>query len=152
MNVPRISEALERRSCHPNIIEMSTTSQPSNWFETVGQAFVKIYYETFDSNRANLAALYTPSSMMTFEGNQVQGGEAIMAKLMSLPFQNVAHVLTVVDCQPTSQQGIIVFVLGQLKTDNDRPHTFNQTFHLVPSGNQSYCVHNDIFRLALHNN
>ncbi|KAJ7391956.1 Nuclear transport factor 2 [Desmophyllum pertusum] len=121
-------------------------------FATVGQAFVKTYYETFDSNRAALASLYVAESMLTFEGAQFQGSDAIIKKLTSLPFQAIAHVLSTIDCQPTVSLGIIVFVVGQLKTDNDAPHTFNQCFHLKPKPDGStYYVFNDMFRLSLHN-
>lgn len=41
-------------------------------------------------------------------------------------------------------------VTGQLKTDDDPPHSFHQTFILRPAGG-SFVVANDIFRLALHN-
>ena len=41
-------------------------------------------------------------------------------------------------------------VTGQLKTDDDPPHSFHQSFVLRPAGG-SFVVANDIFRLALHN-
>lgn len=47
----------------------------------VGNEFVKYYYATFDSGRQNLAALYRPESMLTFEGQQFQGAENIVEKL-----------------------------------------------------------------------
>lgn len=89
--------------------------------------------------------------MMTFEGNQIQGTEAITKKLVELPFTVVHHVLTTVDCQPTVNNGVVVYVVGQLKTDNDPPHGFSQCFVLMPTNdNSSYYVLNDMFRLSLH--
>lgn len=32
-----------------------------------------------------------------------------------LPFSSVAHVITTIDCQPTTANGVLVFVVGQLK-------------------------------------
>lgn len=54
-------------------------------FQSVGTQFVQHYYTTIDSNRANLATLYSQESMLSFEGEQYLGVEAIMGKLQSLP-------------------------------------------------------------------
>jgi len=117
----------------------------------IASQFVKHYYSTFDANRAALGSLYVPQSMLSFEGNDLQGVDQISQKLMSLPFQSVTHMVTTVDAQPTVDNGLIVFVIGQLKTDNDPPHSFSQVFHLKqnPSTN-SLVVLNDVFRLMLH--
>ena len=47
----------------------------------IGKAFSEHYYNTFDSNRANLQTLYTDQSMLTFENEQFMGMQAIMTKL-----------------------------------------------------------------------
>lgn len=119
-------------------------------FEKVGQEFVKAYYVMFDSNRASLAALYTDVSMLTFEGQQFQGTQNIMKKITELPFKVVQHIITTVDCQPSGQNGVLVFVVGQLKTDDDPPHSFSQTFQLFKKDTNNYFVLNDMFRLSLH--
>ena len=119
--------------------------------DQIGREFVRVYYETFDSNRANLVSLYTTVSVMSFEGQQFQGAEAIVKKLSELPFQRIQHVVTTIDCQPTIDQSIVVHVVGQLKTDEDRPHSFSQTFLLKQTPGGPFYVLNDVFRLALHN-
>ncbi|KAK2562061.1 Nuclear transport factor 2 [Acropora cervicornis] len=119
-------------------------------FQELGESFAKVYYQAFDSNRASLMPLYTSESMLTFEGEQFVGAEAIVKKLTAMPVATVAHVITTIDCQPTTASGVLVFVVGQLKTDNDYPHGFSQAFHLVPSGPGNYTVLNDFFRLSLH--
>jgi len=86
---------------------------------------------------------------MTFEGSQFMGKLAIMEKFQSLTFQKIAHVVTTIDSQPTMDGGVLIVVLGQLKTDDDPPHTYNQTFVLKPADGSFYLEH-DIFRLALH--
>lgn len=86
---------------------------------------------------------------MTFEGQQMMGRAKIMEKIQGLTFQKIQHILTAIDVQPTLDGGVLVVVLGQLKTDEDPPHTFNQTFVLKPLGETFYVEH-DIFRLALH--
>eukprot|EP00906_Rhabdomonas_costata_P025312 RCo036219 len=115
-------------------------------FSEVGTAFVGHYYNTFDTNRAGLMALYRDNSLMTFEGAQIQGKQKIMEKLAGLTFQRVKHETQTIDCQPSITGGIIVMVSGMLKTDDDPPHRFSQVFHLVQEGS-SFWVSNDVFRL-----
>ncbi len=54
--------------------------------------------------------------MLTFENTQFQGQNAIVDKLVSLPFQKVQHRISTVDAQPGNPQtgSIIVMVTGQL--------------------------------------
>lgn len=86
---------------------------------------------------------------MTFEGTQCMGRAKILEKFQSLTFSKIQHVITLIDSQPTFDNGVLVTVLGQLKTDDDPPHTFNQTFVLKSLGD-TFFVEHDIFRLALH--
>ncbi|XP_068655893.1 nuclear transport factor 2A isoform X1 [Aristolochia californica] len=82
----------------------------------VAKAFVEHYYSTFDSNRAGLANLYQDTSMLTFEGEKIQGSQSIVSKLTSLPFQQCKHNITTVDCQPSGPAGgMLVFVSGNLQ-------------------------------------
>ena len=52
---------------------------------------------------------------MTFEYDTVQGTAKIMEKIASLNFQKIEHLITAIDCQPSSDGGIVINVLGQLK-------------------------------------
>ncbi|CAN6840829.1 unnamed protein product [Brassica oleracea] len=84
--------------------------------DAVAKAFVEHYYTTFDSNRAGLVSLYQEGSMLTFEGQKIQGSQNIVAKLTSLPFQQCKHNITTVDCQPSGPaNGMLVFVSGNLQ-------------------------------------
>eukprot|EP00252_Welwitschia_mirabilis_P021380 TRINITY_DN5475_c0_g1_i1.p1 TRINITY_DN5475_c0_g1~~TRINITY_DN5475_c0_g1_i1.p1 ORF type:complete len:124 (-),score=4.94 TRINITY_DN5475_c0_g1_i1:211-582(-) len=117
--------------------------------DAVAKAFVQHYYNIFDSNRANLAGLYQDQSMLTFEGEKIQGAQGIVAKLTSLPFQQCTHNITTVDCQPSGASGsMLVFVSGSIQLAGEqRPLKFSQMFHLMPTATGSYYVYNDIFRL-----
>eukprot|EP00995_Heteronema_vittatum_P009394 NODE_4718_length_557_cov_1639.039370_g2566_i1.p2 GENE.NODE_4718_length_557_cov_1639.039370_g2566_i1~~NODE_4718_length_557_cov_1639.039370_g2566_i1.p2 ORF type:complete len:135 (-),score=32.35 NODE_4718_length_557_cov_1639.039370_g2566_i1:125-529(-) len=117
-------------------------------FQTVGKQFATHYYQTFDSNRDGLGALYRDQSLMTFEGSQAQGTAQIMTKLKSLSFQKVQHDVKTIDCQPSPSGGVIVLVSGMLKTDGDEPQFFSQSFHLVAEGT-NFWLSNDVFRLVL---
>ncbi|KAL4331634.1 hypothetical protein AHAS_Ahas13G0519700 [Arachis hypogaea] len=99
--------------------------------DALAKAFVEHYYTTFDNNRPGLASLYQDGSMLTFEGQKIQGSPNIVAKLTSLPFSQCHHSITTVDCQPSAAtNGMLVFM-----------------FHLLPTPQGSYYVLNDIFRL-----
>ncbi|XP_058731776.1 nuclear transport factor 2A-like [Vicia villosa] len=117
--------------------------------DALAKAFVEHYYTTFDNNRAGLATLYQEGSMLTFEGQKIQGSPNIVAKLTSLPFQQCHHSITTVDCQPsTVNAGMLVFVSGNLQLGGEQHALkFSQMFHLIPTQQGSYYVQNDIFRL-----
>eukprot|EP00088_Acartia_fossae_P014032 TRINITY_DN17477_c0_g1_i2.p1 TRINITY_DN17477_c0_g1~~TRINITY_DN17477_c0_g1_i2.p1 ORF type:complete len:144 (+),score=34.66 TRINITY_DN17477_c0_g1_i2:37-432(+) len=122
-------------------------------YEQIGKAFTEQYYNMFDNpaTRAQLSALYNADqSLMSFEGQQMQGSVKIMEKIQSLTFQKIAHLITAVDCQPMFDGGILINVLGQLKTDDDPPQSFMQNFVLKPGGD-SFFIQHDVFRLVLHN-
>merc|ERR1740124_2144466 len=74
------------------------------------------------------------------------GKVEVMKKLVGLPMATVKHILTTVD------GGVIVHVIGQLKTDDDHPHAFSESFHLKkdPSNPASFVILNEIFRLSVH--
>ncbi|KAE8349718.1 hypothetical protein BDV28DRAFT_140626 [Aspergillus coremiiformis] len=119
-------------------------------FQNIAQQFVQFYYQTFDQNRETLAGLYRDQSMLTFETASVQGVAGIIEKLTSLPFQKVAHQVGTLDAQPSNQQGgILVMVTGALLVDEEqKPMNYTQSFQLMPDGQGSYFVFNDIFRLV----
>ncbi|KAI0045077.1 nuclear transport factor 2 [Auriscalpium vulgare] len=115
----------------------------------IAKQFTDFYYTTFDTARANLSSLYRDSSMLSFEGSQIQGVAAINEKLTSLPFERVEHKVTTLDAQPSSLgvASLIVSVTGLLLVDDSQnPLQFSQVFQLIPDGG-SYYVFNDIFRL-----
>ncbi|KAJ7719419.1 hypothetical protein B0H16DRAFT_1739451 [Mycena metata] len=117
--------------------------------DTVAGQFIDFYYQTFDSDRTGLAALYRDTSMLSFEGAQIAGAAAIAEKLVTLPFQKVQHKVTTKDAQPSSGTvaSLLVSVTGLLVVDDSpNPLQFSQVFHLIPEGG-SYYVFNDIFRL-----
>lgn len=64
-------------------------------FEQVGKDFVAHYYNTFDTNRAALQGLYTEVSMLSYEGEQFLGMQAIMSKLTVMP--SIQHKIVTFD-------------------------------------------------------
>eukprot|EP01098_Paradermamoeba_levis_P009881 TRINITY_DN4133_c0_g1_i1.p1 TRINITY_DN4133_c0_g1~~TRINITY_DN4133_c0_g1_i1.p1 ORF type:complete len:121 (+),score=30.05 TRINITY_DN4133_c0_g1_i1:101-463(+) len=115
----------------------------------IGKAFVQHFYTLYDTNRPALASLFQPQSMFTFENEQFQGSENIMKKLMTLP-PSVKHNVTTADVQPSAGGGILVFVCGDLKIDqNENPIKFAEVFNLMPIPGQQggFFVYNNLFRL-----
>ncbi|XVF08982.1 hypothetical protein REPUB_Repub07fG0051100 [Reevesia pubescens] len=51
--------------------------------DVVAKAFVEHYYSTFDAIQASLANLYQDGSMLTFEGQKIQGSQNFMANSAS---------------------------------------------------------------------
>ncbi|XP_018582669.1 nuclear transport factor 2, like isoform X2 [Scleropages formosus] len=95
-------------------------------WEQIGTGFVQHYYQQFDTNRMNLADIY------------------------SLPFKTIQHSITAQDHQPTPDSCVLSMVVGQLKADEDQVMGFHQMFLLKNIDNKWICS-NDVFRLALHN-
>jgi len=117
--------------------------------EEIGKAFVNHYYSTLDSNGSALIGLYQPQSVLTFEAKQFQGGEAIVAHLVSLG--SLAHnipQLTIDVQMGMNNQSLVIFVTGQLKIGAENPLHFSQVFQLVATAPGQYYVHNEIFRLV----
>ncbi|KAF5180832.1 Nuclear transport factor [Thalictrum thalictroides] len=108
--------------------------------DALAKAFVEHYYTTFDSNRNGLANLYQEGSMLSFEGQKIQGAQGIVAKLTSLPFQQCQHSITTVDCQPSGPAGgMLVFVSGNLQLAGEQHALkFSQMFHLMPTATGSF--------------
>lgn len=118
-------------------------------FASIAQQFVEFYYNTFDTNRQNLAALYRDHSMLTFEDAASQGTVSIIEKLQTLPFSEIKHQVATLDAQPSSEDGgILVLVTGALLVEKEgRPMSYTQAFQLRPEAG-SYYVFNDVFRLV----
>ena len=72
--------------------------------------------------------------MMTFEGQQYQGPEAICGKLSQIG--RVQHSLRTQDVQPSLDpaQALLIFVTGMVAIDGGNPIHFSQVFQLVSTG------------------
>ncbi|KAH9327530.1 hypothetical protein KI387_007708, partial [Taxus chinensis] len=97
--------------------------------EAVAKAFVDHYYHLFDNSRGSLVSLYDETnSMLSFEGQKIQGATNILLKLTSLPFDQCKHNISTIDCQHSGPaNGILVFVSGNLQLPGeDHPLRFSQ--------------------------
>ena len=88
-------------------------------WKTLGEQIVKFYYSTFESNREQLVQLYSPDALFTFEEHMGQGHAAIKEILtVKLQFGVIKHIATTIDCQPSSDNGVVVHVTGRLQVRN----------------------------------
>lgn len=114
--------------------------------DEVAKAFTNHFYQAFDTNPESLAGLYNPTSMLTMEGQQIQGAQAIVEKLKSVG--PVSHQVKSIDVQPSKDpSSLVIFVTGSCKIGSDNPVHFCEFFQLVSTGPGQYYVHNDVFRL-----
>ncbi|KAK3682520.1 hypothetical protein B0T22DRAFT_471332 [Podospora appendiculata] len=119
-------------------------------FQGIATQFVAHYYNTFDTDRKNLAGLYRENSMLTFQSSQCLGVSAIAEKLVNLPFQSVKHQYGGADAQPTLNGGIIILVTGHLQVDGgEHPLGYSQAFHLTKDAAGQWFIFNDIFNLVV---
>lgn len=135
----------------------SRKSQCDKKLSRGGTAFVTAYYQAFDScasgdeRGAKISQFYHPDALLIFEDDQKQGKDAICEKIRNLPFQQVQHVITKTDCQPTLDGGVLIMVLGQLQADQDKPLGFSHVFQLRPEAGGAFFIMHEIFRLAVFN-
>lgn len=115
-------------------------------FSEVGRQFVQMYYNLMETNRNNLAAFYNNESIMTFENGIFYGQQQIMEKLLNNP--SARYSILTCDCQPSPNNGVVVFTMGDVSLDNSPPMKFAHIVQLFPNGN-SYFVLNDVFRLCI---
>ena len=125
-------------------------------FTTIANSFIQHYYSTFDGglqSRANLASLYRPESMLTWERNQVQGASNIINQLGRKELAVIKHSVSGTDAQPNPGGGVLVVVTGSMAVDNafDKPMFFSETFNLQPIPGQpgGFFIYNQLFRLLL---
>ena len=118
--------------------------------EDFAKQFVQAFYQQFDTNKQNLVNFYQQPSQLTFQNNFCQGSEAIMQKIMSLPFQSIRHIVDDISChqiQATQVPMVLIHVYGKLSIDGDNPMAFTETF-ILANNNNNWFVLNDIMKLV----
>ena len=117
-------------------------------FDDIGKGFTAQYYATFGADRSQCAGIYRPSSLMTWNGTQIAGTDAIMEHFSTLTFQSVHFLPIDTDCHPTGSGGVLVVVNGELKFDSEEHSlTFNDVFHLSTDEAGSWFVSNQFTRV-----
>ncbi|EPY31734.1 nuclear transport factor 2 [Strigomonas culicis] len=94
-----------------------------------------------------LAGVYRPTSLLTWQNEQIQGAESIMARFEQLQFNESVFKKDSVDCQPLGT-GVLVVVNGEVALQGERyALKFNDVFHLANEG-QSWYIANQIFNIV----
>ncbi|KAI3426780.1 RNA helicase [Psidium guajava] len=115
----------------------------------LAKRFVKeTYYRTFDLNRADLVNLYQKVAVLELDdGEKIEGREAIMAKLTSLPFHK--HNIASIDCVPDGADGgVIAVVMGGVHVDGKQePLVFGEVIQMIPTPQGSFHISHDFFNM-----
>ncbi|XP_051824179.1 NTF2-related export protein 2 [Antechinus flavipes] len=99
------------------------------------EEFVNVYYETIDKRRRMMTRLYLDTATLVWNGNVVNGQDALGKFFESLPASEF-HI-NVVDCQPVHEQAtqsqttVLVVTCGTVKFDGNKQRYFNQNFLLT---------------------
>ena len=65
---------------------------------------------------------------------------------MALNFRDTCVEVSLIDAQPSADNGVIVLVLGKLERPQQPQRRFAQTFFLAAEGDRKFFLQNDIFR------
>lgn len=122
---------------------------------------------------AHRTSLKIGDSSVDSTAKRIRGTDMICAQ--SLPFSKIQHEVASLDAQPSNTEGgILVLVSGRLLVrtnhgfmpfngsmtnfpklissfqvdEEQRPMSYTQAFQLLPDGQGSYFVFNDVFRLV----
>ncbi|KAG8689053.1 vacuolar protein sorting-associated protein 1, partial [Ceratobasidium sp. 395] len=102
--------------------------------------FTEFFYGAWQTDRSTLAALYRPTSTLTWEGETFTGAESIAEKHKSLAFQKVVFKVETKD-QQLSGGGMLILTTGQLLVDDGtNPLHFSELFFLMPEGSSFYVM------------
>jgi len=116
--------------------------------EDIAKQFCQVYYEKYKGaagvRGTDLASLYGNDSCLSFEGSNEKGVNAIRNKLNALSFKSINHSITCMDHQLIDSTTLLIIVIGMLKTDEDPPQSFSQTFILKATQNQSFYLKHDV--------
>lgn len=117
------------------------------------EEFANIYYETMDKRRHAIIRLYLDKATVIWNGNVVNGLEALANFFETLPSSEFQ--INMLDCQPVHEQAtqaqttVLVVTSGAVKFDGNKQHFFNQNFlltaHSTPT-NTVWKIASDCFR------
>ncbi|KAB1214474.1 Nuclear transport factor 2 [Morella rubra] len=110
-------------------VESATTDQ-----ESAAKEFVRIYYEVFDLNPPELLGVYQEGSMLTFNGDRIQGSQNIVTKLNERPPQLQACHFQRGMPAIRPRRGVFAMAKGELKhSDGLHAFKFSEVFLQTPS-------------------
>ncbi|XP_001376018.3 NTF2-related export protein 2 isoform X1 [Monodelphis domestica] len=99
------------------------------------EEFVNVYYDTIDKRRQMMTRLYLDNATLIWNGNVVNGQEALGKFFDALPASEFQ--INVIDCQPVHEQAtqnqttVLVVTCGTVKFDGNKHRYFNQNFLLT---------------------
>ena len=117
-------------------------------FDETGRGFAEQWRACFAGERGHLAGVYGPTSLLTWNGTQLQGVDSIMNHLLNLNTGAVIYGTVDIDCHPLQNNGVMIVSNGELKmNEEDHSLSFNDVIVLAVSDAGQYYVANQIFRI-----
>ncbi|XP_058056957.1 NTF2-related export protein [Anopheles bellator] len=117
---------------------------------TTAEEFTKLYYESVDKKRHQMARLYMDNGILVWNGNGSSGKERIEKFFQELPRSE--HTVSTLDAQPivdesvSTQPTFLVQVSGTARFQDNPTKPFQQTFMITAEGDKWRIV-SDCFRL-----
>lgn len=116
----------------------------------VSWLFVQEYYTIMNRSPEKLYQFYNKDSYYCNgsegESSKIYHGQSeINKRIKDLDYEDCKVLVSNVDCQVSSEDGIIIQVLGEMSNKGSSSHKFAQTFFLAKQPN-GYFVLNDIIR------
>lgn len=114
------------------------------------EEFTKLYYESVDKKRHQMARLYMDNGLLVWNGNGANGKDNIQKYFQELPRSE--HIMNTLDAQPiiddavSSQLTFIIQVSGTVKFQDNPTKPFQQTFMITAQGDK-WKIASDCFRL-----
>lgn len=119
----------------------------------VAEEFTKLYYKQIDNSRHLTSKLYTPNSLLVWNGNGVNGCDQIQKFLLDLP--GSTHILKTLDAQPLAEGVVgstlsyLIQACGDVTYQNEEARKpFQQTF-LIVAVEDKWKIASDCFRLQV---
>ncbi|XP_053690476.1 NTF2-related export protein-like [Sabethes cyaneus] len=112
--------------------------------------FTKLYYETVDNKRHQMARLYMDDGLLVWNGHGATGKDKIQAYFQQLPrsehTMNTLNADPIVDEAVPSQVTLIIQVSGYVKFLANPARPFQQTFMVTAQGDK-WKIANDCYVL-----
>lgn len=112
--------------------------------------FTKVYYDSLDNKRHQIARLYLDNAIAVWNGNEVIGKEEIQKFFITLP--DIEHTVISYDVQPvidetiSNQQTLLLITAGTVRIKKTSTKPFQQTFMITAQGDKWKIVR-DSFRI-----
>ena len=127
-------------------------------YKEIGKEFAHNYYSEIDRDLNAVGYMYYTDTYITVIGEEVLGYQAFIDTLHRYSVYRLHHQIQEVDCQPVTDDLMIINVTGQLTSDGVNYNRFSETFTLMrdgggsnlfgqPAGGNTFHIRNQMLRM-----